>query len=271
MLSFPNAKINLGLNIIEKRPDGFHNIETVFYPIELKDALEFVVKANGQTSLSISGIKVDGDTSNNLVIKAYNLLSNNFSLPALDIYLQKEIPLGAGLGGGSADAAYLLVMLNTHFNLGLSVAALEGYAEKIGADCPFFIQNKPVYATGKGEEMNSIKLSLEGYYITLVKPNIHIDTALAYSLCKPQQPPVNLQDIINRPISAWKGLMKNDFEAPIIDLHPSIGAIKNTLFEKGAIYASMSGSGSSVFGIFKHEIEMKNHFPNCFIWQGILD
>jgi 4-diphosphocytidyl-2-C-methyl-D-erythritol kinase len=272
MLSFPNAKINLGLNIIEKRLDGFHTIETVFYPIGLKDALEFVVKEDhSATSLHISGIKVEGDVSSNLVIKAYNLLSKDFTIPALDIYLQKHIPLGAGLGGGSADAAFMLVMLNTFFKLGLSVSELKSYAIKLGSDCPFFIQNTPVFATGKGEDMSAVNITLEGYYIILVKPEIHSNTALAYALCTPQKPTLNLQDIINKPIETWKGIMENDFEAPIFSLHPQISAIKNELYEKGAIYASMSGSGSSVFGIFKHEIELKNYFPDCFIWQGKLD
>lgn len=272
MLSFPNAKINLGLHIMEKRLDGFHTIETIFYPIGLKDALEFVVKEDGSpTSLNITGIKVDGNTNKNLVIKAYNLLSNDFSLPALDIYLQKQIPLGAGLGGGSADAAYMLLMLNTHFKLGLSVARLEHYAVQLGSDCPFFIHNKPIFATGKGEKMSNSTISLKGYYLVLIKPDIHVETALAYGICTPAKPIMNLQDIVKKPMDDWKNLLKNDFEAPIIKLHPQIGEIKNKLYDKGAIYASMSGSGSSVFGIFRGQIVLKNDFSDCFVWQGILE
>lgn len=272
MLSFPNAKINLGLNIVEKRPDGFHNIETIFYPVGLKDALEFVVMEDDKpTSLSISGIKVEGDIQNNLVLKAYHLLRNDLDLPPLAIYLQKHIPLGAGLGGGSADAAFMLLMLNKTFELNLSDAALKNYASKLGSDCPFFIENKPVFASGKGEEMKTVDISLKGYFLVIIKPDIHIDTKEAYSLCNPEKPTVSLSEIINKPIEDWKEIMKNDFEDSIFLNYPEIKNIKDKLYEEGAIYASMSGSGSSVFGIFESQKALKNHFPACSIWQGKLD
>ncbi len=272
MLSFPNAKINLGLNIVEKRLDGFHNIETIFYPVGIKDALEFVVNDDSQlTTLTISGIKVDGDLSNNLIIKAYNLLAQDFSLPVLDIYLRKQIPLGAGLGGGSADAAFMLQQLNDNFKLGLSISKLETYAAQLGSDCPFFIQNKPVFAHGRGELMQNIDLSLKDYYLLVIKPDIHVPTALAYAGCKPHKSKHDLLQVIQTPLEDWKNLMKNDFEDSIFTQFPPILDIKNKMYEEGAIYASMSGSGSSVFGIFDQEKSLKECFPSHFIWGGKLE
>lgn len=271
MISFPNIKINLGLNIVEKRTDGFHNIETIFYPVNLHDALEFVEKKdNNATTLSISGIKVDGNLQDNLVVKAYNLLHNDFSIPSIDIYLRKEIPLGAGLGGGSADAVFMLKMLNDSFDLKLSLIQLEEYAARLGSDCPFFVQNKPVYASGRGEMMQAIDVSLKDYYIVLVKPAIHVPTVVAYSSCIPQQPAMNLQDIVKKPIVEWKGVMENDFENAIFPNYPIIKEIKDKLYEEGAIYASMSGSGSSVYGIFSSKKSLKNQFSGCFVWEGKL-
>lgn len=269
MLTFPNAKINLGLNIVEKRSDGFHNIETVFYPINLCDALEFVEKEKGaDADFSLSGIRVDGNLSNNLVMKAYDLLRVDFGLPPLSIYLQKNIPLGAGLGGGSADAAFMLKSLNQYFALNLSIEQLEAYALRLGSDCPFFINNKPMFARGRGEELTPVALSLQGYHLVLVKPEIHVSTADAYSACNPHFPEKSLQSIASYPVSTWKDCMCNDFEKNIFEKHPQIKSIKEKLYQQGAIYASMSGSGASVYGIFEQEIDIQNQYSHCFVWKG---
>jgi 4-diphosphocytidyl-2-C-methyl-D-erythritol kinase len=271
MLSFPNAKINLGLNIVGKRPDGYHDIETIFYPIGIKDALEFVESPRVEPDMHISGIKVDGDINSNLVMKAYNLLKKDFSLPSLSIYLQKNIPFGAGLGGGSADAAFMLVMLNDSFNLQLSDLHLERYAAQLGSDCPFFIRNKPVFASGRGEVLEEINISLKGKYLVLVKPDIYVSTKDAYAGCKIGLPPVGLKSIATMPVEQWKDVMLNDFEHSVFQQFPAIEHIKDKLYQSGAIYASMSGSGSSVFGIFDEPRDLKSDFSGCFVWDGNLD
>lgn len=270
MISFPNAKINLGLNIVEKRADGYHNIETIFYPIGIKDALEFIETDSGDTQMSISNIQVDCDPKLNLVMKAYELLSKDYSLPKLSIYLQKNIPFGAGLGGGSSDAAFMLKMLNADFKLNLTDLQLELYAAKLGSDCPFFIMNKPVFAKGRGEEFENIHLDLGGKYLVLIKPDIFVSTKDAYANCKPYKPSLGLKEIIQRPISEWKDLMKNDFELSVFPQYPKIREIKEILYDLGAVYASMSGSGSSVFGIFESEINLSSAFSNDYIWCGWL-
>jgi len=271
MLSFPNAKINLGLNIVGKRPDGYHDIETIFYPIGIKDALEFVESPKAQTDMHISRIQVDGDINSNLVMKAYNLLKKDFSLPALSIYLQKNIPFGAGLGGGSADAAFMLVMLNNSFKLQLSDLQLEGYAAQLGSDCPFFIRNKPVFASGRGEVLEEINMSLKGKYLLLVKPDIYVSTKDAYAGCKTGHPDIGLKSIASMPVEQWKDVMQNDFEHSVFQQFPTIARIKDKLYQAGAIYASMSGSGSSVFGIFSEPQDLKSCFLGCFVWEGGLD
>ncbi|NDW12785.1 4-(cytidine 5'-diphospho)-2-C-methyl-D-erythritol kinase [Bacteroides sp. 214] len=252
MILFPNAKINLGLNIVEKRPDGYHNLETVFYPIPLKDALE-VVKAEpatGQTTLSVSGIQIDANPADNLVMKAYDLLKKAYSLPPVDIFLYKHIPFGAGIGGGSADASFMLKLLNDKFGLNLSTFELERYAVQLGADCPFFIQNKPMYAEGIGDLFSPVDLSLKGYRFVLIKPDIHVSTRDAFSTIKPIRPHHQLKEVIKKPIEQWKEYITNDFEKSVFPLFPAIAEVKQELYNKGALYASMSGSGSSVFGIF---------------------
>jgi 4-diphosphocytidyl-2-C-methyl-D-erythritol kinase len=270
MISFPNAKINLGLNIIEKRPDGYHTIETVFYPIALSDALEFIVSEENKTSFQQSGIEVDTPFESNLIFKAYQLLKTDFSLPELSVYLQKNIPFGAGLGGGSSDAAFMLKMLNENFQLGLNIIQLESYAAQLGSDCPVFIRNKPVFATGRGEIFEAINLSLKGHYIALIKPSVFVSTKDAYNGCKPQKPIISLKEIIQKPIEEWKNLLFNDFETTVFPQFPIIKEVKEKLYQSGAIYASMSGSGSSVFGIFREKTHLKNAFQNCFVWEGRL-
>jgi 4-diphosphocytidyl-2-C-methyl-D-erythritol kinase len=247
----PNAKINLGLNITSKREDGYHNIETVFYPVNLHDEIKIRILPEGSISqFHLTGIELDSKQGDNLVEKAYHLLTTNFNLPAVLIELQKTIPVGAGLGGGSSDAAFTLKALNNLFNIGLSNSELEGYASLLGADCAFFIRNKPVLATGIGNVFTEIELDLTGYTLVLVKPEIHVSTARAYANIAPIQPETSLKEIIKQPLSSWKDCMKNDFENSVFKQFPEIAAIKQKLYDTGAIYASMSGSGSSVFGIF---------------------
>lgn len=270
MIVFPNAKINLGLNIVEKRPDGYHNLETVFYPINLQDALE-VTRLEGSAhdvQLHISGHPIEGDPEENLVVKAYRMLKADFDMPAIDIHMYKHIPTGAGLGGGSADCAFMFKLLNEKFTLGLTVEQMEAYAARLGADCAFFVRNQPVFATGIGNIFHPIRLSLAGYYIVLVKPDIFVSTRDAFALIRPQRPEVPLTDIICRPVEEWKGLMVNDFEASVFAKYPEIGELKERMYRSGAVYASMSGSGSSVYGIFKAPLkDVETEFPGCFCRQ----
>lgn len=272
MITFPNAKINLGLNIVKKRPDGYHNLETIFYPIYIEDALEVVnLKDNKEEyRLNVSGTSIKGNPEDNLVVKAYRLLQKSYSLPPIDIYLRKQIPSGAGLGGGSSDAAFMIKLLNDIYQLQMSDEEMESHAATLGADCAFFIRNKPVFATGIGNIFQPIPLSLSGYYITVVKPDIFVSTREAFSLIKPEYPLISLYKIAHKPIEEWKGLMKNDFETSVFSIHPEIKCIKEKLYNIGAIYASMSGSGSSVFGIFKEPYIVTNEFMNFFIWNGKL-
>ena len=253
MITFPNSKINIGLNITERRNDGYHNLETIFYPIELCDILEFVV--GKESGFSCSGLKIDGDCNDNLIIRAYKLLADEFKLPPIDIHLHKTIPMGAGLGGGSADAAFMLKMLNEEFSLGLSPNELEEKAAKLGADCAFFIKNKPTLAKGIGNVFEPTTINLSGYRIVLIKPDVHISTAEAYGGCKPQRWTIPLEEAIKRPISEWKDCIFNDFEKTVFVAHPELATIKEMLYDKGAIYAAMSGSGSTIYGIFDKEIE----------------
>lgn len=274
MITFPNAKINLGLNITEKRSDGYHNLETIFYPIKLQDALEVtrLEESSEPFKLHISGTTLEGKPDDNLVVKAYNLLKQDFQLPPVDIHLFKHIPTGAGLGGGSADCAFMIKLLNEKFHLELSLEQMETYAAKLGADCAFFIQNKPVFATGIGNVFQPIDFSLKGYHLVLVKPNSSVATREAYANITPRKPEVSLLQIIKRPIETWKNSMKNDFEDSVFLTHPEIAAIKDKLYDLGAVYASMSGSGSAVFGIFNAPIEnVDEKFGECFCRQRELE
>lgn len=272
MLVFPNAKINLGLNITEKRPDGYHNLETVFYPIPIEDALEINMLHGGNDKFRIhqAGLEIAGEAENNLVVKAYKLLDEAFNLPPIDIHLFKHIPSGAGLGGGSADAAFMLKSLNEKFNLGLTDETLEEYAARLGADCAFFIKNEPTYAEGIGNIFSPIRLSLEGYRIWLVKPDIFVSTRDAFSKIKPHHPELPLKEIVQLPVEEWKGRMLNDFEESVFPQFPAIGEIKDEMYRQGAIYASMSGSGSSVYGLFKADTILPelNFGEKAFVYKG---
>lgn len=270
MITFPNAKINIGLQVTERRPDGYHNLDTVFYPIPMNDALEVIVTegADYDCRLHISGISIEGDTDNNLVVRAYRLLAADYTLPPVDIYLHKHIPTGAGLGGGSADASYMLRLLNEMFELGISTEKLEAYAARLGADCPFFITGNPVYATGIGNQFHSIDLDLSGWHIVVVKPDVFVSTKEAYSMVRPEKPEVTLDKKITRPITEWKESISNDFEKGIFALHPELNDIKEKLYSLGATYAAMSGSGSALFGLFEAPIEdVEQHFSGCFCEQ----
>jgi 4-diphosphocytidyl-2-C-methyl-D-erythritol kinase len=254
MICFPSCKINLGLRITQKRADGFHALETVFFPISIKDALEIIIEPDTSAApitFTSSGLAINGDPSDNLCFKAYGLLKKDYpSIPNIKMHLHKKIPMGAGLGGGSSDGAFTLVTLNQLFNLQLSEQALLNYALQLGSDCPFFIINTPAFATGRGEILTPTKVDLSGYSIVIVNPGIAISTKLAFSLITPKIPDNNLAAVIQQPISTWKDVLINDFEQPIFNSFPEIANIKETLYQKGAAYASMTGTGSTVYGIF---------------------
>ena len=259
MIVYPNAKINLGLNVVERRPDGYHNLETVFYPVNLQDALELKTIETDIPEcgykLKVSGSILDGSPEDNLVVKAYKLIRKDYGFPAQKIHLYKHIPVGAGLGGGSSDAANMIKMLNEKFALGLTNEAMENYAVQIGADCPFFINNKPVFATGIGDKFTPLELDLKGKTLILVKPDIFVSTKDAYALVEPKHPEKSLLEALSKPISTWRDNVINDFEKSVFVKYPEIAAIKDRLYDLGAVYASMSGSGSAVYGIFDSPIE----------------
>lgn len=256
MVVFPNCKINLGLNIILKREDGYHDLETVFYPIAINDTVEIITNTDKilseQIQYSTSGISVTGDINSNLCVKAYYLLKSKFSqIPSIKMHLHKNIPIGAGLGGGSADGAFTLQLLNNKYQLGLSQLELINYALELGSDCPFFMLNKACIGKGRGEILTEIALNLSNYQFLMVNPNIHISTAWAFSKIIPAVPNSPIEKIIQEPVIKWKDHLINDFQKPVVDKHPEIGLIIDLLYSSGAIYASLSGSGSTVFGIFK--------------------
>jgi 4-diphosphocytidyl-2-C-methyl-D-erythritol kinase len=259
MICFPNAKINIGLNILARRQDGFHEIETVFYPLGLSDLLEFIPVNGGSTSqIQVTGLIPHGMATDNLVFKAFNLLHEDFRLPSIQVHLHKLIPSGAGLGGGSSDAAHMIHLLVQYFQLPISSESEKEYASRLGSDCAFFLFNKPAIAGGRGEMLKSIELSLAGYHLLLVKPTISVNTREAYAGIQPRVPATSLQSLIGQPISNWNTLIKNDFEEGVFQKYPEIGRIKNKLLRAGALYASMSGSGSAVYGIFNEKPE---HIP----------
>lgn len=261
MIIFPCAKINLGLNIVSKREDGYHNLETVFYPIPLYDALEIKYMddefpSDVRCDLKVTGNAVECDEQSNLVVKAYNLLARDFELPRIHAHLYKKIPSEAGLGGGSSDAAFMIRLLDERMRLNIGNAEMERYAAKLGADCAFFITAEPSYATGIGDILapaDGPHGNLRGYYIAIVKPNVSVSTREAYQLITPKEPIKSCRDIVRQPIQTWKDELTNDFELPAFKAHPILADIKKELYMQGALYAQMSGSGSSMFGIFKEE------------------
>ncbi len=268
MVFFPNAKINLGLRVIRKREDGYHDIETVFYPINgLRDALE-IVRGNSDTPVdfNVTGLTVQGEVDKNLCVKAYTLLKQDFpSLPGIQMHLHKTIPMGAGLGGGSADGAFTLRLLNQHFQLGLTQEQLIQYALQLGSDCPFFILNQPCYATGRGEIMKPLLLDLTGYQFVLINPGIHVPTGWAFGQLTPTIPTKSCEQIVSQDPITWRDQLINDFETPVMDAYPKIHELKETLYQYGAVYASMTGTGSTVYGIFKKETDLSSlQFPSDY-------
>lgn len=261
MITFPCAKINLGLNIVSKRPDGYHNLETVFYPIPLTDALEIKYMdekfpSESPCDLKITGNDVDCNEEDNLVIKAYQLLAADFQLPRVHAHLVKRIPTQAGLGGGSSDAAYMIRLLDERFRLNIGIPEMERYAAKLGADCAFFITADPSYAEGIGDVLMPADVpgaGLGGYYLAVVKPSVAVSTRDAYAAIVPKTPAKCCRDIVRQPIETWKDELVNDFEASIFAMHPELAAIKQSLYDAGAVYAAMSGSGSALFGIFREQ------------------
>lgn len=267
MILFPNAKINIGLNVLSKRTDGYHNLETIFYPIGLSDAIEVV--ESSILKFTSSGIDIPGESSDNLCLKAYKLIAQDHKLPPVHIHLHKHIPIGAGLGGGSSDASFLIKLLNEKFELGLEITQMEQYASKLGSDCAFFVQNKPAIAFGKGDELKAIDLDLKSYFMVLIMPPVHVSTAEAYRGVIPQENSNSLLDLIKLPIEEWKEYIKNDFEASVFPQYRIIEDIKSKLYSSGALFASMSGSGASVFGIFKEKIQIPELEKNNQVFYGI--
>ena len=262
MLTKPICKINLGLNVVERRPDGYHNLETVFYPVPICDTLEVFEMDDAFPSpyncdLKVTNITIDGDEQKNLVVRAYNLLKQDFpSLPRIHAHLYKDIPTQAGMGGGSSDCGFMITLLNEQFHLGLSNEQMIRYAARLGADCAFFILNKPCYAEGIGERLEPIDLDLSGWYLAVVRPAIPVPTKEAFSLITPQHPAKNCRDIVMQPVETWRDGLTNDFEKSVFALHPEIGDIKDRLYDLGATYAAMSGSGSSLFGLFRQTVSL---------------
>lgn len=280
MINYPNAKINLGLHITARRQDGYHNLETIFYPIPLHDVLRVETEEirpagfshlpheplrteeHADYVLHTSGISIDSPAESNLIIKAFRDLQKDFTFPRLHIHMHKQIPSGAGLGGGSSDAAFMMKLLNTRFSLKLSEQELEERLSRLGADCAFFVRNRPTFATGIGNVFSPVPLSLQGYHLVLVKPDIFVSTREAFSQIEPHRPTLSLTEIVKRPVEQWKDIMINDFEEGIFQIHPAIGAIKDRLYALGADYAAMSGSGSSVFGIFRQPLDSPEQIFN---------
>jgi 4-diphosphocytidyl-2-C-methyl-D-erythritol kinase len=258
MISFPYAKINLGLSIVSKRPDGFHNLETIFYPLPLRDVLEIVPSA--ETAFFPSGLAIPGNPADNLVLRAFDLLKKNYpQIGNLKIYLLKAIPMGAGLGGGSSDAAYIIQLINRYYDLRISDRDLNAFALALGSDCPFFMQSSPCFASGRGEILEPLALDLSGYSFLLVHPEIRIGTGWAFSRIRPSLPNYDLKQSISKPIQYWKDTLYNDFEKPVFEAYPLLEKMKKQLYAAGARYAAMTGSGSTIFGIFA-----KGTLPDAF-------
>ncbi len=269
MICFPNCKINLGLYVTRRRDDGYHDIETVFYPVPVCDVLEIV--PTPETRLHMSGLPVAGDDNNNLVWKAYELLREKYpgTIPALDIFLHKAIPMGAGLGGGSADGALMLMLLNDLCQLGLDKRQLAAHSLQLGSDCPFFIYNTPQLAKGRGERMTPVSIDLSAYNIQLICPAVHVSTGKAFQMITPRPAPFGLAQLATLPVTEWKSHISNDFEGPVFEHHPELGDIKQQLYDGGALYAAMSGSGSAIFGIFdkgkRVEVKAGVKFLECYV------
>lgn len=272
MISFPKAKINLGLRVLEKRPDGFHDIETIFYPIALSDALEFVVLPGKgkEDELVITGINIRTRPEKNLVIRAVRRLRIGYSVPLLKIHLHKAIPTGAGLGGGSSDAACILKSINKCFGFSITETGLKDIALELGSDCPFFLDPVPSIGTGRGEVLKPVSPLLEGYHIILLNPGFLISTKEAYHNCRPGRPETSLDKLAASPMSAWKKIIVNDFEDFVFKVYPLVDELKRALYKSGAVYSSMTGSGSTVYGIYKDKPKITDKLKKYLIYEGIL-
>jgi len=266
MVVFPNAKINLGLHVTARRPDGFHDIETLFLPVPLCDALEVIPAGDGVMRFVATGLDIPGEGTTNLCVKAYELMKNEFDLSPVHIHLHKVIPMGAGLGGGSSDGAFTLKLLNELFSLRLPQEKLNEMALKLGSDASFFLQNQPFFATGRGEVLEPAAPVVKGFFLLIVVPPVHVSTAEAYAGITPAKPTVSLKRILQEPPAAWRGKLVNDFEPSVFRKYPVIGEIKQRLYDSGALYASMSGSGSAVYGLFANPPDVTDKFPGCFIF-----
>jgi 4-diphosphocytidyl-2-C-methyl-D-erythritol kinase len=268
MIDFPNGKINIGLSVTEKRADGFHNLETVFYPVKIHDILEIIIAPDGIFSFASTGITLAGKPESNLVFKAWQMLKEDYHMPPVQIHLYKVIPPGAGLGGGSSDAAFTIRMLNKLFDLRLNLERMQDYAKKLGSDCAFFIDNKTALATGRGDQFEPFELNLADRYIVIVKPDIHISTPDAYSWIKPVKKEKPLHELIKNPMKEWKNLVINDFETEVFKCYPEIQIIRDELYRMGSIYASLTGSGSAVYGIFNHPVQIGTNLQTHFVWAS---
>jgi 4-diphosphocytidyl-2-C-methyl-D-erythritol kinase len=272
LLSFPNCKINIGLHVTEKRADGFHNLETVMVPADWTDILEIIPeeKPSDENEFKSTGNRVFVSKEKNLCLRAYDLLAKHYELKPVKMHLHKSIPVGAGLGGGSSDAANTIILLNKIFKLNISEKDQEDFASQLGSDCPFFIRNKPVLATGRGEIFEPVKLKMKNIFCVIVKPRQHISTASAYSWIKPHKRSTSLKELILLPVSDWKDAIENDFEKVVFEKYPAIKNIKSRLYKLGAVYASMSGSGSAVYGLFTEEKHLNTYFRSSTVWSGKL-
>lgn len=269
MVAFPPCKINLGLSIVRKRGDGYHDIETCFYPLPLTDILEIIPA--GAMEFHSSGLNIPGKVDDNICLKAYALLKKDFTLPPVKMHLHKIIPTGAGLGGGSSDAAHTLRVLNTLFDLDLDQLKLRGYASVLGSDCSFFIQDSPMTGSGRGEILKQAEPDLQGKYLILLHPGLHVSTAEAYAGVVPGASIFPIESTLVKPLDQWKLLLQNDFEKSVFERFPLIATLKDELYKSGALYASMSGSGSAVFGIYDQKIEIQGSpLAPYVIWQGYL-
>lgn len=268
MISFPHCKINLGLCVLAKRSDGYHEIETCFYPVPRTDILEAI--PSKAFSFAQSGLRVDGELDSNLCVKAFRLLQKEYGIGEVQIHLHKTLPMGAGLGGGSSDAAFMFRLLNDIFALNISATQMKELAAQLGSDCAFFVEDLPMIGTGRGERLTTATVDLGGKYLVLVKPDVHVSTAEAYSGIQPKRPEHSIQEILRLPMKEWKDKLVNDFELTIFKKHPSIQSVKEKLYSLGATYASMSGSGASVYGLFEKKIDLKKEFPEMDYWSGEL-
>lgn len=269
--SYPCAKINLGLYVTERRTDGYHNLQTAFYPVPLCDTLQVDLAKGSDWTLQTAGVRVDVPKEKNLVGQVYLSMREEFALPAIDVYLDKHIPTGAGLGGGSSDAAEMMKRLNTMFQLNLSETDMEQRLARFGADCPFFVQRRPVMASGIGDVFGPLSVKLKGLTLALVKPPVFVSTREAYAGVKPHAPATDLQEALTKPIETWHDNVLNDFEPSVFSAHPELAAIKQTLYQMGALFALMSGSGSTVYALFRHRLdELPRVFSDCQTWQLLL-